>query len=128
MRAGTGFPRRQRLLLCLSIGFGLVLGASARGETGPGPAFYHKLASSDVALAWATFQDVLETHPSRRSGTWSNGMTDNQGSVTPLRTYRIAGGSYCRDYREMVTKSGRAIAQTGTACRNADGVWIPVER
>ncbi len=127
MRAGIGSPRRQGLRLFLSIGFGLVLGASARGETGPGPAFYQELANSDVALAWAALQDVLETHPSRRSGTWFNGTTDTEGSVTPLRTYRIAGGSYCRDYRELVTKSGRAIAHTGTACRNADGVWIPVE-
>ncbi len=127
MRAGFGSARRQGLLLVLSIGLGLVLGASARGETGSGPAFYQELASSDVALAWAALQDVLETHPSRRSGTWFNGTTDNEGSVTPLRSYRIAGGSYCRDYRELVTKSGRAIAQTGTACRDADGVWIPVE-
>ncbi len=127
MRTGTGSPRRQGLLLFLSIGFGLVLGASARGETAPGPAFYQKLARSDVALAWAALQDVLETHPSRRSGTWSNGTTDTEGTVTPLRSYRIAGGSYCREDRELVTKSGRAIAHTGTACRNADGVWIPVE-
>ncbi len=127
MRAGTGSARRQGLLLFASIGFGLVLGASARGEPSAGPAFYQKLASGDVALAWAALQDVLETHPSRQSGLWSNGTTGNEGSVTPLRTYRIAGGSYCRDYRELVTKSGRAIAHTGTACRDADGVWIPVE-
>jgi surface antigen len=115
------------LLLILSIGFGLVLGAAARGETGPGPAFYQKLASSDVAAAWTALQDVLETHLSRQSGKWFNGTTGNEGSITPLRSYRIAGGSYCRDYRELVTRSGRAIAHTGTACRNLDGVWIPVE-
>jgi surface antigen len=115
------------LLLFVSIGFGLVLGASARGETGPGPAFYQKLASSDVTLAWAALQDVLETRRSRQSGYWRNGTTGNEGSVTPLRTYRIAGGSYCRVYRELVTTSGRPIAHTGTACRNVSGVWIPVE-
>jgi len=127
MSAGPSPARRHRLLLLLSVGFGLVLGAAARGETGAGPAFYQKLARSDVALAWAAFQDVLESHLSRQSGTWANGATGNEGSVTPLRTYRIASGSYCRDYRERVTKSGRAIAHSGTACRNPDGVWIPVE-
>ncbi len=98
MRARIGSAGRQGLLLFfVSIGFGLVLGASARGETGPGPAFYQELASSDVPLARAALQDVLETRRSRQSGYWSNGMTGNEGSVTPLRTYRIAGGSYCRD-------------------------------
>lgn len=127
MRAGTGSIRRQGFALFVSIGLGLVLGASARGEPSPGPAFYQKLARSDVAIAWAALQRVLETYPSRRSGYWFNGTTDNEGSVTPLRSYRVAGGSFCRDYRELVTKSGRAIAHTGTACRNADGAWIPVE-
>jgi surface antigen len=115
------------LVLFLSIGFGLVLGASARSETGPGPAFYQKLARSDVVLAWAALQDALETHPSRRSGYWFNDATGNGGSVTPLRSYRVAGGFYCRDYRELATKSGREIAHAGTACRNPDGAWIPVE-
>ena len=127
MRTGAGPVRRQGLALCLSIGFGLVLDAAARAEPSPGPAFYQKLTSSDVALAWAALQDVLETYPSRKSGYWFNGTTGNEGSVTPLRSYRVAGGSYCRDYRELVTKSGRAIAHTGTACRTADGAWIPVE-
>ncbi len=127
MRFGTGFLRRQGVAIFLSIGFSLVLGASARGEPNPGPAFYQELARSDVTLAWAALQDVLEAHRSGQSGYWSNGTTGNEGSVTPLRTYRVVGGSYCRVYRELVTKSGRAIAHTGTACRNAHGIWIPVE-
>lgn len=127
MSAGPSSARWHRPLLFLSIGFGLALSAAARGETGAGPAFYQKLARSDVVLAWAAFQDVLESHLSRQSGTWTNGTTGNEGSVTPLRTYRIASGSFCRDYRELVTKSGRAMVHSGTACRNSDGVWIPVE-
>lgn len=44
-------------------------------------------------------------------------------SVTPLRTYRTTKAIFCRDYRRVTAKGGRARSGTGTACRTADGTW-----
>ena len=128
MSAGAGAARRRGLQWILWVGLGLALVAPSYGDTGPGPSFYGTLARSDATLAWSTLQETLESHVSRQAGRWQNGATGSEGSITPLRTYRIASGTYCRDYREMFTMVGRVTARSGTACRNADGVWIPVER
>ncbi len=65
---------------------------------------------------------------SREAGTWRNAATGNRGSMAPLRTYRIEIGTYCRDYRETVTRGGQAVARIATACRDQTGTWIPIER
>ncbi len=120
-------PRRRFLAAIALIGFGLTASGSSASETESQASFYDTLAEGDVKLAWSAFQDTLENRPSREPGDWRNAATGSEGTVTPLRTYRIASGTYCRDYLEVVTMAARVTARSGTACRKADGLWIPLE-
>ncbi len=120
-------PRRRFLAAIALIGVSLTASGPSAGETESLASFYDVLAEGDVKLAWSAFQDTLETRPSREPGDWRNAATGSEGTVTPLRTYRIASGTYCRDYLEVVTMAARVTARSGTACRKANGLWIPLE-
>ena len=115
-----------RLLLYFAAGLG-VAGMTAADPT-PRTTFYGGLDRADVSLAWSALQETLETHISREVGAWRNAATGNMGSMAPLRTYRIEIGTYCRDYRETVTRGGQAVARIATACRDQKGTWMPIER
>ena len=125
MRAGRA---RRRILAPFALtAFSLLTACQMLGDTKPRASFYGALSESDIGLARSALQDTLETRVSGEPGTWRNGATGIEGSVTPLRSYRISSGTYCRDYQEIVTTQGRVLARSRTACRDAVGVWIPVE-
>ncbi len=123
--AKPGMP--FQLLLCLAMGLGAAGAGTAAADPTPRTRFYGGLDGADVSLAWSALQDTLETRVSREVGAWRNAATGNMGSMTPLRTYRIEIGTYCRDYRETVTRGGQAVARIATACRDRNGTWIPIE-
>ncbi len=124
MRAGrTG---RQILASFALTAFSLLTACQMLGDTKPRTTFYGALTESDIDLAKSALQDTLENRVSGEPGNWQNGTTGIKGSVTPLRTYRIASGTYCRDYQEVVSKPGREVTRSRTACRDANGVWITV--
>ena len=126
MRAGPGW---RRVVASVAVtAFGLLTACQLPGDARPWASFYDTLDESDVVLARSAFQDTLDTRVSREAGIWQNGATGNEGSITVLRTYRIVSGTYCRDYREKVKRQGRALSRIRTACRDADGVWLPVKR
>lgn len=129
MRAGFISARRQLFFFCLALGLGLT-GACAMlvDESPPRISFYRDLHTADVSMAWLALQETLETRMSAQTGTWHNAATGNTGSVTPLRTFRIASGTYCREFHETATRSGAAVKRRATACRNGNGAWIPVVR
>ena len=120
--------RAQRLLCCLAVGLSVTATDSTAAQSKPWTSFYNKLTPAEVSLAWETVQKTLETRISTETGRWQNDLTGHSGSVTPIRTYRIKAGTYCRDYRETVVHIDRAVARIATACRNGDGVWVMVER
>ncbi len=128
MRAGFGQTRHRLLLLCLAMGLGVAGAGTTAANPTPRTTFYGGLDRADVSLAWSALQETLETRISREVGTWRNSATGNMGSMAPLRTYRIEIGTYCRDYRETVTRGGQAIARIATACRDQKGTWMPIER
>ncbi len=128
MKAGLGSRRRPLLSLCLAKGLGVAGAGTAAADPTPRTTFYGGLDRADISLAWSALQETLETHMSREAGTWRNAATGNMGSMAPLRTYRIEIGTYCRDYRETVTRGGQAVARIATACRDPMGTWIPIER
>lgn len=70
-------------------------------------------------------QTVLESAPTGRSVNWKNPDTGAQYKVTPTRTYRTASGQDCRDYTTWVFIDGYEEQVHGTACRNANGQWVP---
>jgi len=70
-----------------------------------------------------TFRVALD---SNRDGsppsTWRNARNGTTGTVRVLDTSRLADGTMCRRFEQMVTISGRTISGTGTACHR-DGKW-----
>ncbi len=128
MRAGIG-PRRHRLLLlCLAMGLEVAGAGTTAADPTPRRTFYGGLDTAEFPWPCPALQETLETHMSREVGAWRNAATGNMGSMAPLRTYRIAIGTYCRDYRETVIRDGQAVARIATACRDQKGTWIPIER
>jgi surface antigen len=83
----------------------------------------------DAGIAAATVQQALETATSLSSLHWTNPGTGTSGTVTPLNTFQIADGRYCREYQELVRPPrGQLSTIQGKACRNDKGSWIPVTR
>jgi len=87
---------------------------------------YMRMTDADVELADATVQRALETQLSGISLDWRNPASGHSGTVTPQRTYRTANGVYCRSYREELTVGQRTANYSDRACRNGDGLWIPL--
>ncbi len=128
MKAGLGSTRHPLLLLCLAMGLGVAGAGTTAADPTPRTTFYGGLDRADISLAWSALRETLEMHMSQEAGTWRNAATGNMGPMAPLRTYRIEIGTYCRDYREAVTRGGQAVARIATACRDQTGTWIPIER
>lgn len=93
-------------------GFGLTFPSSSGGA----------MASSvpDQQVIDATVQHALEFKPTGEAAGWANPSTGNSGVVTPTRTYQNAHGQTCRDFQQT---TGQKSPVTGSACRDAAGVW-----
>ena len=72
-------------------------------------------ASLDKLYAGRTRQAALETRPSGVPSRWHNPETGNAGAITLIRTYRSAGGIYCREYQLTLTTGGRTGQAQGSA-------------
>lgn len=81
------------------------------------------LGSGDLARAQGAAITAFESTPSGQTTIWRNPVNGHWGTLTPSRTYRDAGGRYCRDYRQTVTIGGQEHQGNGAACREPDGVW-----
>ncbi len=86
---------------------------------------YVGLDEQDVRTARSVVQKVLETQPSNRGLVWrgDNGVAV---TVTPLRTFKIKTGHYCRDYREVVSVGTLESSDLRRACRGTGGSWVRV--
>ena len=120
-------PRMARIHL-LAAGLCLTVATTAAAPGQEIDPLYDGLAAGDVMQASAVLQETLETHQSQETAEWRSEATNHSGTITPLRTFRIAGDYFCRDFRETVTTTSSLIERIGTACRREDGVWIRVER
>lgn len=80
---------------------------------------------SDVARQEATHavQIALEKERSGNSVTWRLASAGVGGSVTPLRTFRISSGYYCREFVETLDVRGNQSRREGVACRTERGHW-----
>jgi len=81
------------------------------------------LDERDKRLAAAAEQKALETTPTGRAVSWQNPDNGHSGTVTPVKTYQTASGSYCREYETKVSVDGKQEKAYGTACRQPDGSW-----
>ena len=86
---------------------------------------YVGLDEQDVRTARSVVQKALETQPSNRGLRWqgANGVAVR---VTPLRTFKIKSGHYCRAYREVVSVGTVESSDLRQACRKTGGTWVRV--
>ncbi|MBN9673220.1 hypothetical protein JF539_22875 [Labrenzia aggregata] len=83
------------------------------------------LGSSDRSIAKKNLQHALEKSLSGNAMRWQNPASGASGSVTPLRTWKTAQGTYCRAYLERITfSSGKSLSREGIACRTSSAVWL----
>jgi surface antigen len=111
-----------RLIACAGA-LGLLLGGCA-GWPAADTDLYQELRENDVTLAARTLQSALELTPDGASRRWTNEETGHSGAITPIRTYVIEGGHYCRDYREHLTLGERSGRFQYSACRGEDARWV----
>ena len=89
--------------------------------------FYDGLSAEEAAVARQAVQEALETRLSDDTFAWTYG-NGGSGSVTPLRTFRINTGHYCRDYAETIARGSERVSTLRTACRGSQGTWRVVKR
>lgn len=70
-------------------------------------------------------QRTLEATPSGEAVRWRIAQTGQQGTVTPVRTFRTAAG-FCREYAVTLSlPDGTGHAWRDVACRDPAGSWRP---
>ncbi len=85
-------------------------------------------SAEEIARLEAARQEALERRASGEAVAWRAQSSGRVGTVVPLRTFEMADGRYCQDYRETVVVAGKERERTGRACREANGLWrtVPV--
>src|SRR5262249_20661886 len=100
-----------------AIAGGVILGGLTGGAVG------NLLDQRDRQLAGEAQQRALERSPTGTPVAWTNPDTGHTGAVTPVRTYQVADGRYCREYQQVMTIDGQEQRSFGTACRQPGGSW-----
>jgi surface antigen len=101
-----------------AIAGGVILGGLAGGAVG------NLLDQRDRQLAGEAQQRALERSPTGTPVPWKNPDIGHTGAVTPVRTYQVADGRYCREYQQVGDDRGAwGQRRFGTACRQPDGSW-----
>lgn len=118
----------------IGAGAGAAIAAMAGGNAGVivasavaggvvGGAIGHHLDKKDKELAARNAAQAFEHARTGQASAWNNPDSGNHGSITPTKTYQLANGQYCREYRQEITVGGEAQQSYGTACRQPDGSW-----
>jgi len=103
-------------------GTGAIVGATLGGAL-LGGYIGNRLDARDKQMASQAAQKAFEDSQSGQPSVWNNPDTGNSGSITPTRTYQLANGTYCREYKQTITVGGEQQQAYGTACRQPDGTW-----
>jgi surface antigen len=111
------------LIAAAAGGNAATIAASAVGGILLGGLVGNLLDERDKRLAAEAAQRALETGPTGNPVSWKNPDSGHYGTVTPMKTYQTASGSYCREYQTTVIVDGKQEAGYGTACRQPDGSW-----
>jgi len=103
-------------------GPGAIVGAAVGGAL-IGGFVGHKLDNRDKRLATQAATQAFERNATGQPSVWNNPDSGHSGSITPVKTYQLASGQYCREYHQTITIGGEPQTSYGTACRQADGTW-----
>jgi anti-sigma factor RsiW len=82
--------------------------------------------AADHELIQAAIATALEKHLSGVPVTWQNPASGSRGQVEPIRTFKNAGGQWCREYMlELELKLGGSghESRRAIACREDGGQW-----
>lgn len=103
-------------------GAGAIVGAGLGGAL-IGGYIGNRLDARDKRMAAQAAQRAFESNHTGQASVWQNPDSGNSGSITPTRTYQLANGQYCREYRQTIVVGGEQHQAYGTACRQPDGTW-----
>ncbi|WP_321341757.1 RT0821/Lpp0805 family surface protein [Breoghania sp.] len=98
---------------------GAVIGALIGQEIG------RSLDERDQREAYNAQYRALEYSQSGQPVQWRNPDSGHHGEVVPGPAYAINNAD-CRDYTHTIYIEGRPEVARGTACRQPDGTWRPV--
>ncbi len=79
-------------------------------------------ATYNLAILFSVLEGVRTGSTHR----WRDPDTRLSGTITPIRTWRLASGQYCREYQQQIVIDGRTQEAFGRACRQPDGSWKTV--
>lgn len=113
-----GSPRR--------LGPGLMLGLLMAWRGAAADPIYEGLDEQGRDAAQSAVQSALERYGSDVTYRWRSAQTPLSGRITPLRTFKIASGHYCRDFEEILITTSGVRLETQTACRDDGGRWLKV--
>ena len=68
-------------------------------------------------------QQALEEKRSGTAQRWQLAEHALSGAVTPVATFRLKNGTYCRQYIQKLNRAGEETHFYGLACRTATGDW-----
>jgi len=103
-------------------GPGAIVGAGVGGAL-IGGLIGNRLDARDKRMAAAAAQQAFENNQAGQPSVWKNPDSGNSGTITPTRTYELANGQYCREYKQTIIIGGEPQPSYGTACRRPDGTW-----
>ena len=106
-RAQLGFLRRQGVAPAQWVLYGESLGSGVAVQMA-----YERTAQK--GLAQASDGQILE---------WQNPETGNSGIFRTIRSFKMADGRYCRQYRATVSFEKNVRSGVGMACRQDGGQW-----
>ena len=81
------------------------------------------LMGSDLAAYERTAQKGLAQASDGQILEWQNPETGNSGIFRTIRSFKMADGRYCRQYRATVSFEKNVRSGVGMACRQDGGQW-----
>lgn len=87
-----------------------------------------RMNPSAQTTAHTNFQQALEEKQSGVALSWNIAEQKLSGTTTPMATFKMGSGAYCRQYVQHLNRSGEQLAYYGLACRTDAGRWEVPQR
>lgn len=101
----------------------LIYSCAPSNPNGMSGSFGSAFSETDWTYHKNTLQKALETAKNGITSSWSNPITKNVGTITPIKTFQNSDGTYCRSYIETSVVNGVRGESEGKACRQPGGKW-----
>lgn len=79
--------------------------------------------ATQEAAVQQVFMRALEKSLSGTTVSWRDPDGQDRLEVTPVRTFRVKSGQFCRQFERTQVVQGVARSDQGIACREAGGYW-----